>query len=171
MIDQANDKRSAAMDAAAEGRLEDAISCYTEAVKLNPTSAAMYAKRASIYLKLKKPKKALLDCNKAIELNSDSAQGYKWRGKANRLLGNWEDAYNDLTLACKLDYDDDANMLLKDVTANAKKIMEHRRKYERIREEKEQKRRICKTKRGTKQAIIWSRSWIWRFPWFPRWNG
>ena len=37
-----------------------------------------------------------------------------------RLLGNWEDAYNDLTLACKLDYDDDANMLLKDVTANVR---------------------------------------------------
>merc|ERR1712228_667926 len=92
MMDQANDKRSAAMEAVADGKLDDAIDCFTQAIKLNPTSAAMYAKRASIYLKMKKPKKAIHDCDKAIELNSDSAQGYKWRGKANRMLGNWEAA-------------------------------------------------------------------------------
>lgn len=33
---------------------------------------------------MKKPKKAIHDCDKAVELNNDSAQGYKWRGKANR---------------------------------------------------------------------------------------
>jgi len=31
-----------------------------------------------------KLKKAIHDCNKAIELNPDSAQGYKWRGMAKR---------------------------------------------------------------------------------------
>ena len=32
------------------------------------------------------------------------------------MLGKWEEAYHDLTLACKLDYDDDANMMLKEVS-------------------------------------------------------
>jgi hypothetical protein len=35
-----------------------------------------------------------------------------------RALGNWEDAYHDLTLACKLDYDDDSNAALHEVTPN-----------------------------------------------------
>ncbi|BFZ24439.1 hypothetical protein BsWGS_27478 [Bradybaena similaris] len=141
MIDEANEKRSAAMDAASDGRLEDAVDLFTEAIKLNPSSALMYAKRANLYLRLNKPKKAVHDCTKAIELNSDNAQGYKWRGKAYRMLGLWEEAYHDLTLACKLDYDDESNTLLHDVTPNAKKIMEHKRKYERVREEKELKKR------------------------------
>ena len=33
-----------------------------------------------------------------------------------RLLGHWEDAYKDLTQACKLDYDEQANEMLKEVT-------------------------------------------------------
>ncbi|XP_076445982.1 hsc70-interacting protein-like isoform X2 [Babylonia areolata] len=141
MIDQASDKRNEAMDAMAEGRFEDCVQLFTDAIKLNPTSALLYAKRASAYLKMKKPKKTIHDCTKAIELNPDSAQGYKWRGKAHKLLGHWEEAYHDLTLACKLDYDDDANATLHEVTPNAKKIMEHKRKYERQHEEQELKKR------------------------------
>jgi len=32
-----------------------------------------------------------------------------------RLLGHWEEAMKDLSMACKLDYDDDANEWLKEV--------------------------------------------------------
>ena len=32
-----------------------------------------------------------------------------------RLLGNWEEAAKDLATACKLDYDDDASTMLKEV--------------------------------------------------------
>ena len=39
----------------------------------------------SIYIKMQKPNAALRDCEKAVELNPDSAQPYKWRGKAHRL--------------------------------------------------------------------------------------
>jgi len=38
----------------------------------------------SIYVKLQKPNAAIRDCDKAIEMNPDSAQSYKWRGKAHR---------------------------------------------------------------------------------------
>ena len=30
---------------------------------------------------------AIRDCDKAIELNPDSAQSYKWRGKAHKSVG------------------------------------------------------------------------------------
>jgi len=137
MMDQANDKRGEAMRALSDGNLDAAINLFTEAIKLNPTSAGYYAKRASIYVKSKKPKKAIHDCNKAVELNIDNAQAYKWRGMANKLLGRYEEAFKDLTTACRLDYDDQASEQLKIVTPNAKKIMDHRRKYERLREERE----------------------------------
>lgn len=35
-----------------------------------------------------------------------------------RLLGKWEEAYHDLTMACKLDFDDLANEWLHEVTPN-----------------------------------------------------
>jgi len=40
----------------------------------------------SIYVKMQKPNAAIRDCDKAIEMNPDSAQPYKWRGKAHRSL-------------------------------------------------------------------------------------
>lgn len=61
---------------------------------------------------------AIRDCEKAISLNPDSAQGYKFRGRANQLLGRWLEAHKDLADACKLDYDDTANMWLKEVEPN-----------------------------------------------------
>lgn len=148
MIDEANAKRGEAMAAMSDGRFDEAIALFTEAIQKNPGSALMYAKRACTYLKMKKPKKAIHDCNKSIEHNSDSAQGYKWRGKAYRMLGQWEEAYHDLTLACRLDYDEVANELLHEVEPNAKKLMEHKRKYERIHEEKELKKRQEKIRKA-----------------------
>ncbi|KAK5965901.1 hypothetical protein GCK32_022335, partial [Trichostrongylus colubriformis] len=38
----------------------------------------------SVLLKLKRPVAAIADCDKAISINADSAQGYKFRGRAYR---------------------------------------------------------------------------------------
>ncbi len=64
---------------------------------------------------MQKPNAAIQDCNEAVRLNPDSAQGYKWRGKAHVLLGHWEEAAKDLQVACRLDYDEDANEVLKEI--------------------------------------------------------
>ncbi|CAD7684114.1 unnamed protein product [Nyctereutes procyonoides] len=87
IMDQANDKKT--------------IDLFTDAIKLNLRLAILYAKIAST--------------DRAIEVNPDSAQPYKWGGKAYRLLGHWEEAAHDLALACKLDYDEDASAMLKEV--------------------------------------------------------
>ncbi|KAG7239414.1 hypothetical protein INR49_028885 [Caranx melampygus] len=137
MMDLANEKKMEAINALGEGDLQKALDLFSEAIKLNPCVAIMYAKRASVYIQMQKPNAAIRDCDKAISINPDSAQPYKWRGKAHRLLGHWEDAAKDLATACKLDYDEDASAMLKEVQPKANKIMEHRRKYERKREEKE----------------------------------
>ena len=69
----------------------------------------------SAFIKLKRPNAAIKDCNAAIQLNPDSAQSYKWRGRAHHLLGHWEDASKDFMTASKLDYDDDVQDWLKEI--------------------------------------------------------
>ncbi|XP_040262488.1 hsc70-interacting protein [Bufo bufo] len=155
MMNQANEKKMEAINALGDGELQKAIDLFTDAIKLNPRIAILYAKRASIYVKLQKPNAAIRDCDKAIAINPDSAQPYKWRGKAHRLLGHWEEAAHDLAMACKLDYDEEASAMLKEVQPRAQKIVEHKRKYERKRQEKEineRKERLKKAKEEHERA-------------------
>lgn len=141
MMDESNMKRAEATEALNEGKLEDAVKLFTEAILKNPQSGALYAKRAGAFLKMKKCNAAITDCDKALLLNPDQALAFKYRGRAYRLLGDWEKAASNLAMACKLDYTDEANEWLKEVTPNAKKIQEHRRKYERKHYERELRRR------------------------------
>ncbi|XP_070704740.1 hsc70-interacting protein [Pempheris klunzingeri] len=151
MMDEANDKKMEAINAQGEGDLQKALDLFTEAIKLNPCLAILYAKRASVYIQMQKPNAAIRDCDRAISINPDSAQPYKWRGKAHRLLGHWEEAARDLATACKLDYDEGASAMLKEVQPKANKIIEHRRKYERKREEKEIKEKQERVKKAREE--------------------
>ncbi|KJH46413.1 tetratricopeptide repeat protein [Dictyocaulus viviparus] len=138
-LEKANEERDKAQEAFSQGNFDDALKHFTEAIELNPGSAILHAKRASVLLKLKRPMAAIADCDKAISINPDSAQGYKFRGRAYRpiclcmqmlalemclpsinsnLLGKWVEAHTDLATACKLDYDDIANEWLKEVEPN-----------------------------------------------------
>ena len=51
MMDQANDKKMAAIDALSDGELQKAIDLFTDAIKLKPHLALLYAKRASVFIK------------------------------------------------------------------------------------------------------------------------
>ena len=104
----------------------------------------------SVFIKLQKPNAAIWDCDRTIEINPDSAQPYKGRGKAHWLLGHWEEAAHDTALACKLDYDEDARAMLEEVQPRAQKIAERWRKCEQKREEREIKERIERVKKARK---------------------
>merc|ERR1712002_1110619 len=134
------------------GNLEGAIEKFTEAIKQNPRTANMYAKRASVLIKLKRPSAALRDCEKAISINQDSAQPYKWRGRAYRLIGKYMEAYHDFQSACKLDCDETAIEWKKEVEPIAKKIIDHQKKYERLRAEQERNRKIKEAKKRREAA-------------------
>ena len=96
--------------------LQKATDLSIDAININPHLAILYAKRASVFIKLQKPNAAIWDCDRATEINPGSAQVYKWRGKAHRLLGQWEEAAHDLTLVCRAGYDEDASSMLKSST-------------------------------------------------------
>jgi suppressor of tumorigenicity protein 13 len=150
MIEQADNKRSEALAAMSEGKFEEAVVAFTEVIKANPTSAPMLAKRASCFLKLKRPNAAIKDCNRAIEINPDQAQAYKWRGLSYKLLGNWESAFTDLTTSNRIDFSEDTFEAMKEVEAKAHRLQEHRRKYERKREERELRARQKRVQKARK---------------------
>ena len=66
--DASQESKAEAMEAISEGKLEDAIEHLTKAVLLNPKSAIMYATRASVYIKMKKPNAAIRDATAALEV-------------------------------------------------------------------------------------------------------
>merc|ERR1712001_578540 len=154
-FDNFDAKRSEAMGVFSEGEWEKAIPIFTEAIEINATSAMPFVKRGQCYMKLSKPNACIRDCNRAIEINPDNAAAHKYRGRAHRLLGNFLEAAKDLRLACKIDFDDQADEWLREVTPNAKKIEEHERKRQRRKEEKEiaeKKARIKKAQEARANA-------------------
>nr|CAI5849693.1 unnamed protein product [Callosobruchus analis] len=140
--DKADEKRIEAMQQLSEGNVDKAIDIFTEAIELNPQSALLFAKRGQAYLRLTKPNACIRDCTRALEINCDSAAAYKFRGRAYRLLGEWELAAKDLRQACNIDFDEQTDEWLKEVTPNAKKIEEHLLKKERRKKEKEEKEKL-----------------------------
>jgi tetratricopeptide (TPR) repeat protein len=81
-------------------------------------SALLFAKRGQCFLKLNKPNACIRDCSRALQINPDNAAAYKFRGRAHRLLGQWEEAAGDLRNACKIDFDEQADEWLREVTPN-----------------------------------------------------
>lgn len=152
--DAAQISKSQAMDAISEGKLDEAIDSLTEAIMLNPSSAILYATRATVFLKLNKPNAAIRDAEAALQINADSAKGYKVRGIARAKLGLWEAAASDLHVAAKLDYDEEIGSVLKKVEPNARKLEERRKKYERLQKErKERRERKMENSAETKTSV------------------
>ncbi|KAK2087298.1 Hsc70-interacting protein [Saguinus oedipus] len=59
IMDQANDKKVAAIEALSDGELQKATDLFTDAIMLNPRLAILYAKRACVFIKLQKPNAAI----------------------------------------------------------------------------------------------------------------
>ncbi|PKU31434.1 golgin subfamily a member 6-like protein 22 [Limosa lapponica baueri] len=127
---QADEMKKMAFDAVGRGEFQKAVQLLTDAIKLNPRLSTLYVNRAGVFVQLQKPNAAIRDCDEAIKIDPNSAQPYKWRGKALWLLGHWQWAAKDLALACQLGSDEDTNNMLKEVQRRVQKIAKHQKKYE-----------------------------------------
>lgn len=83
-IDKSNAFKSEAVGLFSDGKYEESIAKYTDAIKLNSGSALLFAKRGQAFLKMSKPNACIKDCNRALQINPDSAVSYKFRGRAHR---------------------------------------------------------------------------------------
>lgn len=145
--DEANKKKNEAQQLEREGKFEEALEKYNEAINLFPLSGIFFASRADCYLKMKKPNAAIKDCDKSIEINSDNAKAYKIRGIAKRHLGRYEEAAKDLVTGTRIDYDEKSQTILKFVQEKARKKKEREQK----RQAKEQEKRKKQQQQQQKQ--------------------
>ena len=60
----------------------DAVSSYSEAVRLWPTNAVYYSNRAAAYTHMQMYEEAIADCTKAVELKPDFSKAYSRLGTA-----------------------------------------------------------------------------------------
>merc|ERR1711972_930586 len=123
-LDKQGDLKQAAAEALEDGDKQKALDKLTEAFAIGNVTAMMYAKRADILLKMKRPNACIVDCTSALEINPDSGKAFRTRGKAHRFLGHWEQAHKDPAMAQKLDFDDDTADIQKFVAGRWKKIEE-----------------------------------------------
>ena len=80
-----------------------AISDYTEAIRLNPKNAAMFAQRALVYAAKREYDQAIADCTEAIRLDSKNASTYFGRGLAFMSKDDCDNAIADFTEAIRLE--------------------------------------------------------------------
>ena len=89
-----------------EGRQQDAIDEYSNAIKLDSNCAGAYYNRGNVYDDLGQEEKAIKDYDKAIELDSNYAGAYNNRGIVYYNLGQEERAIKDYDKAIELDPND-----------------------------------------------------------------
>jgi len=146
-MDQANELRGQGQMAMMDGNLDKARDIYGKAILANPHSAPLFAKRAQLLLRQKKPRNVIRDCDKALVINPDNALAHRCKGKALRLLGKWEEAASSLGAAQKIDYDDDTHEMMNTIVKpNADKLRAARLRREGKRRERDHKERAERVK-------------------------
>ncbi|KAF9318207.1 hypothetical protein BG003_011684 [Podila horticola] len=99
----------------ANKKFEEAIEKYTEAIELNPNVAAYYANRAFAHTKIEAYGAAILDGDKAVEVDPKYPKGYYRRGVGKYALARYKEAAKDFRVVVKIAPNDkDAKLKLED---------------------------------------------------------
>lgn len=83
------DKGNAALQ---DGKFDDAIKFYTEAITLDKNNHVLYSNRSAAYAKAGKYRPALEDAEKTIQLKPDWGKGYSRKGSALAYLGRFDES-------------------------------------------------------------------------------
>ena len=103
-LSQSEKEFNKGVDFAKKGDYQTAISCYTEAIRLNPKDADAYSIRGIAYQNLEKYDEAIRDYSDAIRLNPKYGNAYYNRGIAYQEKGDSDKAKADFDMAKKLGF-------------------------------------------------------------------
>ncbi|XP_046473704.1 stress-induced-phosphoprotein 1 [Neodiprion pinetum] len=96
------DKGNAALQ---EGKYDEAVKYYTEAIALDGSNHVLYSNRSAAYAKAEKYEQALEDAAKTVELKPDWVKGYSRKGSALAYLGRLDESIKAYEEGLKLDPD------------------------------------------------------------------
>ncbi len=108
-----------------EGKYDEAIIDFTQAIGLYPQYYNIHYYRGAIYKYLSKYNEAIIDFTQTIKLNSKFSIAYAERGSAYYEIGNYNEAFKDLNKSIKLNpknfyaynYRGHANMRIRNLIA------------------------------------------------------
>ena len=89
-----------------EGRLEEAIAEFTEAIRLDPDFALAYSSRGYLYVETGRYDQAIEDLDEAIRLNPKDAIAHLNRGRVYSILGHYDEAIRDFDETIRLNPQD-----------------------------------------------------------------
>lgn len=98
----ANDYKNTGNKLCALNRYNEAIVYYGKAIAKNPEVPAYYYNRALCHLKLQQWQQAIIDCRRALEIDSNLIKAHFFLGQALAETGNFDDALNHLRIAQEL---------------------------------------------------------------------
>ena len=91
-----------ALDKSEEGNYSDAIDLLDNVISIKPNFDSAYAERAYNYLQKNEPDKALLDADKAIDIQFGNIDAFYIRGLIYSSLNQYENAIQDFTHIIKM---------------------------------------------------------------------
>lgn len=86
-----------------KGQYADALKCYSEAIKRNPSDAKVYSNRAACYTKLAAFDLGLKDCDVCLELDPSFVKGWIRKGKILQGMQQYSKASTAFQKAMELD--------------------------------------------------------------------
>ncbi|XP_076239622.1 stress-induced phosphoprotein 1 [Calliopsis andreniformis] len=86
-----------------EGRFEEAIKYYTEAINLDGNNHVLYSNRSAAYAKAEQYQQALEDAEKTVALKPDWGKGYSRKGSALAYLGKYDESIDAYKTGLQLD--------------------------------------------------------------------
>eukprot|EP01098_Paradermamoeba_levis_P002936 TRINITY_DN1389_c0_g1_i1.p1 TRINITY_DN1389_c0_g1~~TRINITY_DN1389_c0_g1_i1.p1 ORF type:complete len:570 (-),score=236.00 TRINITY_DN1389_c0_g1_i1:116-1825(-) len=101
--DKVNELKNLGNQALQQGKHQEAVQHYTEAINLSATNHVLYSNRSAAYCTLGKYAEALEDANKTVELKPDWGKGYSRKGAAHHGLQEWAEARTAYSKALELE--------------------------------------------------------------------
>lgn len=159
-VDKQNALKQAGDELLDDGKLEEALAKFSEAIVVGCASALLYSRRAGLLVRLGRPHAVINDCTAALAVNPDSAKAYKMRARAKAKLELWEEANLDFQTGLKIDFDDEAEEESKIAAAKAKEIRDAVVK-ERVQKEKDNYETKLLADKAAYAAAMKAREEIW----------